>query len=110
MFKIPNTLKYLIIIMESESENLEKIFSLRWDNNSLTSYSDDYNFVEYIRDKFKIIAEAIGTPKIARKQNKTLIKPFILNKFETFYLLEMYFKNCILLILIIEGRKSNLIK
>lgn len=66
-------------------------FSLRWDKNSLTSYSNDYKFAEYIRKNYFILAEAIGTPITARKQNKTLIKPFILNKFETFYLIEMYF-------------------
>jgi hypothetical protein len=73
-----------------ENEKLEKKISIYWDNQSLTSYSENYKFTEYIRNKYNIIAEAIGTPKTARKQNKTLTKPFILNKFETFYLLEMY--------------------
>jgi hypothetical protein len=76
--------------MDSDNEILKRKFSLRWDKNSMTSYSNDYKFVEIIRKKFNIIAEAIGTPKTARKQNKTLTNPFILNKFETFFLLEKY--------------------
>ncbi len=74
----------------SGNEITEKQFCLFWDNQSLSSYTDDYFFTEYIRKKFMIIAEAIGTPKHSRKQNKTLTKPFIINKIETFYLHEMY--------------------
>jgi hypothetical protein len=81
--------------MDAENQNLnfeiEQKFSLKWDNQSLTSHFENYDCAEYIRDKHNIIAEAIGTPKTARKQNKTLSKPFILNKNETFYLLEMYY-------------------
>ena len=78
--------------MESDScKNSVRKFSLRWDDKSLISYFEDFEFAELIRKEYKIIAEAIGTPKTARKQNKTLFKPFILNKYETFYLLEMYY-------------------
>ena len=73
-----------------EKKNLIERFSVKWDEKSLTCYFEGFQLAEFIRKEYKIIAEAIGTPKTARKQNKTLFKPFILNKYETFFLLEMY--------------------
>ncbi len=70
-----------------ESELISK-YKVKWDENLQTGYSDDYNFIDYIRNNYKIIAEGIGTPKTSRRQNKILIKPFLLNKFEVTYLLE----------------------
>ncbi len=60
-----------------------------WDESSKSSFTDDYLFTEVLRKEHRIIPEAIWTPKTARKQNKTQIKPFVLNKFETAYLYEM---------------------
>jgi hypothetical protein len=70
-----------------ESELITK-FKINWDKKSYTGYSDNYKFIEYIRSFHKIIAEGIGTPKSSRRQNKILLKPFLLNKFEITYLLE----------------------
>lgn len=70
-----------------ESELVSK-FKINWDQKCNTGYSDDYKFIDYIRIFHKIIAEGIGTPKSSRRQNKILLKPFLLNKFEIAYLLE----------------------
>jgi hypothetical protein len=70
-----------------ESELIAK-FKINWDKKSQTGYSEDYKFIDYIRNHHKIIAEGIGTPKSSRRQNKIFLKPFLLNKFEIAYLLE----------------------
>jgi hypothetical protein len=64
---------------------------VNWDKNNQSAYFNDYSFCENLRKDFKIVVEAIGTPKTSRRQNKILIKPFILNKYEVFYLYEKYF-------------------
>lgn len=43
-----------------------------------------------LQQKNKIVAEAIGTPFISRRQNKVLAKPFIITLFDSFYLFELY--------------------
>ena len=62
--------------------------TIKWDAISNTGYIYDLLFVESLRNNYKIIAEPIGTPKTSRRQNKILTKPFVLSKFETFYLHE----------------------
>lgn len=62
--------------------------ALKWDDMNHMSYFNDLSFVENIRQNYKIVAEPIGTPKTSRRQNKILTKPFVLDKFETFYLYE----------------------
>lgn len=49
---------------------------------------NDYKLVEEIRNKYKIICEPIGTPAISRRQNKLLIGPYMINKYDLFYLYE----------------------
>jgi hypothetical protein len=70
--------------------DLNEKYKFQWDNVTLNSYTSDYEIVENIRKKFKIIAEGIGTPKTSRRQNKILTKPFIFSKFETVYLYDKY--------------------
>jgi hypothetical protein len=65
-----------------------KKYILNWDNKSLVAYTDDFNFVEFVRINYKIVAEGTGTPRMSRRQNKILTKPFVLNKYEAFYLYE----------------------
>lgn len=74
--------------MESASEIIEenRNFIIQVDKNTLEGVTDNYILVEYIRNNHKIIAEPIGTPKTARRQNKILTKPFLLTKFEVMYL------------------------
>ena len=68
---------------------------LSWDNECNISYTSNYDFIEEIRNKFKIIAEPLGTPRSARKQNKVLIAPFLINKYDSLYLYEKgnYYNN-----------------
>ncbi len=76
--------------MESNLPLLTAKYKINWDIKSQSGYSNDYEFVDYIRNSFRIVAEGIGTPKTSRRQNKILLKPFILNKYEVFYLYHKY--------------------
>jgi hypothetical protein len=68
----------------------KSVYFIKWDQDSLSGYTDDYGFVEYLRTTHKIFPEPIGTLKISRRQNKILSNPFVLNKFEVYYLIEKY--------------------
>ena len=63
-------------------------FKINWDEEAMTGYFNNNTFAEQLRKDFFIIAEPIGTPKTSRRQNKILTKPFVLSKYEVFYLLE----------------------
>ena len=41
-----------------------------------------------MREKYKIVCEPIGTPAISKKQNKLLLGPYMINKYDLFYLYE----------------------
>ena len=49
---------------------------------------NDYKLVEDMRKKYKVICEPIGTPTISKRQNKLLIGPYMINKYDMFYLYE----------------------
>ena len=70
---------------QNSPQNKHKI---NWDEKSMTGYFQNYNFAEILRREHNILAEPIGTPKTSRRQNKILTKPFVLSKYEVFYLLE----------------------
>lgn len=65
---------------------------IKVDWNILSQYAmfTNYNDALLLREKNRIIAEAIGTPFTSRRQNKILTKPFIITQFDTFYLYEKY--------------------
>ena len=68
-------------------DNLE-VIKIKWNSKNKMGIINDYKRVEEIRKKYKIICEPIGTPAISRRQNKLLIGPYILNKYDSFYLYE----------------------
>ena len=68
-------------------DNLEMI-EIKWNSKIKMGIVKDYNIVEQIRDNYKIVCEPIGTPAISRKQNKLLIGPYMLNKYDLFFLYE----------------------
>ena len=68
-------------------DNLEMI-EIKWNNKIKMGIVKDYNIVEQMRDNYNIVCEPIGTPAISRKQNKLLIGPYMLNKYDLFYLYE----------------------
>ena len=68
-------------------DNLE-VIKIKWNSKNKMGIINDYKIVEEIRKKYKIICEPIGTPAISRRQNKLLIGPYILNKYDSFYLYE----------------------
>ena len=64
------------------------IIKIKWNSKIRMGIINDYKQVEEIRDKYKIICQPIGTPAISRRQNKLLIGPYIINKYDLFYLYE----------------------
>ena len=67
------------------------MIKIKWNSKNKFGIINDYKMVEEIRTKYKIICEPIGTPAISRKQNKLLIGPYILNKYDLFFLYENKF-------------------
>ena len=67
------------------------MIKIKWNSKNKFGIINDYKMVEEIRSKYKIICEPIGTPAISRKQNKLLIGPYILNKYDLFFLYENKF-------------------
>ena len=81
-----------------DSKNVVKDdIKIIWDHKSKQSLFFSYSSVKQIYEKEKIKVEGLGTPITSRKQNKLLINPFFLNKYETFYLIEKG-KNLIILV------------
>ena len=64
------------------------MIKIKWNSKNKMGLINDYKLVEEMRNKYKIICEPIGTPAISSKQNKLLIGPYILNKYDLFFLYE----------------------
>ena len=64
------------------------LIKIKWSSKNKMGIVNDYKIVEEMRKKYKIICEPIGTPAISSKQNKLLIGPYMLNKYDLFYLYE----------------------
>ena len=62
------------------------MIKIKWNSKNKMGIINDYKIVEDMRKKYKIICEPIGTPAISSKQNKLLIGPYMLNKYDLFYL------------------------
>ena len=67
------------------------MIKIKWSSKNKMGIVNDYKIVEEMRKKYKIICEPIGTPAISSKQNKLLIGPYMLNKYDLFYLYENKF-------------------
>lgn len=64
------------------------MIKIKWNSKNKMGIINDYKIVEDMRKKYKIICEPIGTPAISSKQNKLLIGPYMINKYDLFYLYE----------------------
>ena len=64
------------------------IIKIKWNKKIKMGIINDYKLVEDIRNKYKIICDPIGTPLISRRQNKLLIGPYMINKYDLFFLYE----------------------
>ena len=67
------------------------MIKIKWNSKNKMGIVNDYKIVEEMRKKYKIICEPIGTPAISSKQNKLLIGPYMLKKYDLFYLYENKF-------------------
>jgi len=67
------------------------MIKIKWNSKNKMGIINDYKIVEEMRKKYKIICEPIGTPAISSKQNKLLIGPYMLNKYDLFFLYENKF-------------------
>ena len=65
-----------------ELKRIEIRYNSKTRQGLLTSYSD----VSQLKEKYKIIAEPIGTPITSRKQNKILTSPFVITLYDIIYL------------------------
>jgi len=64
------------------------LIDIKWNSKNKMGIINDYALVEEMREKYKIVCEPIGTPAISKKQNKLLIGPYMINKYDLFYLYE----------------------
>ena len=64
------------------------LIKIKWNKKSKMGIINNYKLVEDLRNNYKIICEAIGTPAISRRQNKLLIGPYMVNKYDLFFLYE----------------------
>ena len=67
------------------------LIKIKWNSKIKMGIIKDYKLVEEMRNKYKIICEPIGTPAISRRQNKLLIGPYMINKYDLFFLYENKF-------------------
>ena len=73
-------------IINIKNKKQKKQFIVYWDNKSKNSLTNDYSLVDKIFYQFKICCYGMGTPRNSRRQNKCLIKPFVLNCNDTLFL------------------------
>lgn len=65
---------------------MDDLYNINWNNNDEIGILNSYEKVKKLRENEKIIAKPIGTSITSRRQNKVLINPFILSKYDLFYL------------------------
>ena len=69
-------------------ESLFTLIKIKWNSKIKMGIISDYKLVEEIRNNYKIVCEPIGTPAISKMQNKLLIGPYMINKYDLFFLYE----------------------
>lgn len=74
--------------MIENSNSIPRKQLLLWDKKSKLFLFSDTNFVKTLREEERIKAEGCGTSTLSRKQNKLLVSPFTINKYEALYLLD----------------------
>lgn len=72
-------------------ESTFDIIKIKWNIKIKMGIVNDYKLVEKIRNNYKVICEPIGTPTISRRQNKLLVGPYMIHKYDLFYLYENKF-------------------
>ena len=65
---------------------MEEQYNILWNNNDEIGILNSYDKVKKLRDEHKIICKPIGTSITSRRQNKTLVNPFIIYKYDLIYL------------------------
>ena len=61
---------------------------VKWNSNNLYSSFDSLSDNNILRKKYRILAEPSRSSYIVNKQNKQLVPPFLLTKYDTFFLFE----------------------
>ena len=64
------------------------IIEIKWNSKVKMGIINDYKLVEQMREKYKIICDPIGSPAISKHQNHLLIGPYMLHKYDLFFLYE----------------------
>jgi tRNA-intron lyase len=65
---------------------MEEQYNILWNNNDEIGILNSYDKVKKLRDEHKIICKPFGTSITSRRQNKTLVNPFIISKYDLIYL------------------------
>lgn len=76
------------VLVSSKAKKPKKKYICYWDKNSKNTLTNDYELIDKSYYLYKIASYGIGTPKFSRRQNKLLIKPFVLNSFDSLYLFD----------------------
>ncbi len=64
----------------------KKKYICYWDKNSKNTLTNDYELIDKIYYLYRLACYGIGTPKFSRRQNKLLVKPFVINSYDSLYL------------------------
>ena len=73
-------------IIEPKAKKPKKKYICYWDINSKNTLTNDYELIDKSFYLYRIASYGIGTPKFSRRQNKLLIKPFVINPYDSLYL------------------------
>ena len=65
---------------------MEEQYNILWNNNDEIGILNSYDKVKKLREEEKIICIPFGTSITSRRQNKTLVNPFIISKYDLIYL------------------------
>ncbi len=66
----------------------KKKYICYWDPISKNTLTNDYELIDKIYYLYNNVSYGIGTPKFSRRQNKLLIKPFVINYYDALYLFD----------------------
>jgi len=76
----------LLSIKRPKTKKSKKKYICYWDPISKNTLTNDYELIDKIFYLYRMACYGIGTPKFSRRQNKLLIKPFLLNPYDSLYL------------------------
>ena len=64
----------------------DEFITVDWSPKNEVAFFNSHSLLKTLRDTYFILADPVGTPTISRKQNKILSHPFVLSKYDAFYL------------------------